>query len=79
MVQGFLFAAWVEKPWVVHNVSFKFFSGWYAFVTLISSRSVEILSRGWRNMATYVQQVAVEIRFLKKDSHDVWSELICFS
>ena len=43
-----------------------------------SSGSVEIFSTGWRNKGTYVQQLGVEISFLSKDSHDVWSELFFF-
>ena len=42
--------------------------------SLFSSGSVEIFSTGWRNKGTYVQQGAVEISFLTKDSQDVWSQ-----
>ena len=30
----------------------------------------------WRNKGTYVQQVAIGISFLTKDSRDIWSKLI---
>ena len=35
---------------------------------------IYIFSTGWRNKRTYVQQVAVEISFLTKDSDDAWSK-----
>ena len=33
MVLGLLFAAWVEKPWMVDSVSSNIRSRWYVFVS----------------------------------------------
>ena len=69
MVLGlYLYAAWAEKPWMVDNVSSKLRSSWYTWP----------FSTARRNRGTYVQQVAVDISFLTKDSQNVWSKLIFF-
>ena len=52
------------------NVSSKMRSGWHVHVAFFIWF--------WINKGTYAQQVAVDISFLTKDSHDVWSKLTFF-